>query len=134
VSVDAIRRDGHLGARVTDRISITIPADGRFRQVSTLVLGGVGTRLNLPYERMDDLQLAVLSLLEVVDGDGATVDIDAGDDGIAVSVGPLRSGAGTDASLERVVKPLVDGVEPAERDGGEWITLRLASAPQRSAG
>ena len=132
VSVGTARRDDYAGARVTDRISITIPADGQFKQVSTLVLGGIGTRLDLPYERMDDLQLAVLSLLESVAGDEATVDVEAEEGGIAVSVGPLRSGTSDDAALERVVTRLVDTVEPLQRDGNEWITLRLArtaSAP-----
>lgn len=119
---------------MADRISITIPADRRFRQVSTLVLGGVGTRLDLPYERMDDLQLAVLSLLDAVTGDEAVLELEAGDGAVSVKVGPLRSGSATDAALERVVTPLVDGVEPSTRDGAEWITVRLAQAGSPAAG
>jgi len=119
---------------VTDTISITIPTDGRFKQVSSLVLGGVGTRLDLPYERMDDLQLAVLSLLESVVGDEATIEVEAEEDGVAVNVGPLRPGSTQDAALERVVTPLVDAVEPLRRDNGEWLTLRVARAARASAG
>jgi hypothetical protein len=109
-----------------DRISITLPADGRFRAVSTLVLGGIGSRLDLPYERMDDLQLAILSLLDAVDGDEATVDVDAGAGGLEITVGPLRAGAAEDEGLERVVSRLVDELDPETRDGSEWMTVRLA--------
>jgi hypothetical protein len=113
----------------TDRITLTIPADGRFRAVSTLVLGGLGSRLDLPYERMDDLQLAILSLLDAVDGDEATVDVAAGDGELAITVGPLRAGSSDDPALERVVSRLVDGVDSALQDGAEWITVRLERPP-----
>ena len=66
---------------------LTLPTDTRFRGVATLVLGGVGTRLNLPYERVDDLQLAVLSLLEASGGDRVTVEVAAEPEKILVSVG-----------------------------------------------
>ena len=61
---------GAFGAEVdvSDRIVLTVPAGARFRSVATLVLGGIGGRADLPYERMDDLQLAVLSILDSTDG------------------------------------------------------------------
>lgn len=111
---------------MTDRILLTIPADERFRSVPTLVLGGIGSRLDLPYERMDDLQLAVLSLLEAVDGDEATLDVVADDGFLSVRVGPLRPGSAEDPALGRVVSRLVDAVEPGTRDGADWITVRVA--------
>jgi hypothetical protein len=36
----------------------------RHRGVATLVLGGDRSRLDLPHERVDELQLAVLSVLD----------------------------------------------------------------------
>jgi hypothetical protein len=110
---------------VTDRITLTIPADGRFRAVATLVLGGIGTRLDLPYEKMDDLQLAILSLLDAIDGEEATLDVDAGEDGVAITIGPLRPGSANDAGLGRVVSRLVDEIAGTTRDGAEWMTVRL---------
>ena len=111
---------------VVDRISLTIPAEERFRPVSTLVLGGVGTRLDLSFERMDDLQLALLSLLEAVEGEEATVEIVADDDALAVKVGPLRIGTGDDAGLERVVSRLVDERTTEASNGSEWMTVTVA--------
>ena len=60
---------------MNDTILLTIPTSPAFRGVASLVLGGVGSRLDLPFERMDDLQLAVLSMLDASDGDDASVEI-----------------------------------------------------------
>jgi hypothetical protein len=114
----------------TDRITLTIPAENRFRGVATLVLGGVGSRLNLPYERVDDLQLAVLSVLEASDEDRVTVEVEAEPENIFVSVGPLDESRAADSGLARVLDPLVDAVERSAREGGVWVRLRL----ERTAG
>jgi hypothetical protein len=111
---------------VTDTISLTIPTATRFRGVATLVLGGIGSRLDLPYERVDDLQLAVLSVLEASGDDRVTVEVEAEDAGLLVSVGPLADGSAADDALTRVLEPLVDSVEPSRRDDRVWLTLRLA--------
>jgi hypothetical protein len=110
---------------VTDHISLTIPTETRFRGVATLVLGGVGSRLDLPFEQVDELQLAVLSVLEASDGDRVTVEVEAGDGGVSVSVGPLTNGSERDVALARVLGPLVDSFEPAERGERLWLTLKL---------
>ncbi|MGH3134318.1 MAG: hypothetical protein ACRDNY_11370 [Gaiellaceae bacterium] len=111
---------------MTDQITLTIPTEPRLRGVATLVLGGIGSRLNLPYERMDDLQLAVLSVLGAGGDEHVTLEVDADGDGLAVSLGPLRDGSGSDVALTRVLHPLVDSMETVQRDGQEWLTLRMA--------
>jgi len=113
---------------------MTIPADARFRGVATLVLGGVGSRLDLPFERMDDLQLALLSILDAAGGDELSIEVAADDDGgVAVSVGPLAPGSAHDPGLELVLSRLSDGVEPSSRDGAEWLTVRLARPPESAS-
>ena len=112
-----------------DTILLTIPADSRFRGVATLVLSGIGSRFDVPYERMDDLQLALLSVLETCDGgETLSLEVEAGDQLVAVSVGPLRNGSSADPAFTRVLAGLVDSVEPMNRDGQEWVTLRLSRA------
>ncbi|HEU0246979.1 MAG TPA: hypothetical protein VFR38_07815 [Gaiellaceae bacterium] len=112
---------------MTETIVLTIPSERRFRGVATLVLGGVGSRLNLPYERMDDLQLALLSILDAAGGNEVSIEVKAEDRHVAVSVGPLAQGSGDDDGLTRVLSKLVDGVELGRRDpGAEWLTLTLA--------
>jgi hypothetical protein len=118
-----------LADAVTDTIVLTFPAKPSLRGVPSLVLGGVGTRLDLPYERVDDLQLAVLSMLEASTGDETAVEIQAEAERLAISVGPLRPEAGTDEGLALVLRRLTDGVE-AERRGDEvWLTVLLARSP-----
>ena len=116
---------------MSDTIVLTIPTDPRFRPVATLVLGGIGSRLELPYERMDDLQLAVLSALGVSDGEEVTLEVEAGDHRVAVSVGPVADGSGSDRALMLVLDRLVDSVKTGRRDGSEWLTLELEPSQSR---
>src|SRR5262245_41451065 len=119
-----------LGRRevvVSDRIVLPIPVDERFRSVATLVLGGIGSRADLPYERMDDLQLAVLSALDATDGETVTIEVDAAEEGLRLALGPVREGSGADDGLVRVLSRLVDDVGHESRDGAEWITLGVSA-------
>lgn len=111
---------------MSDVISLTIPARARYTGVATLVLGGIGSRLDLSYQRMDDLQLAVLSVLEAGQADEVTLEVEAVDDGLSVSLGPLAAGSASDASLARVLHALVDSFEGVRRDGQEWLELRVS--------
>jgi hypothetical protein len=113
---------------MSDRIVLTIPTDPRFRPIATLVLGGVGTRADMSYERMDDFQLAVLSALEAADDDAVTLEVDTDDHGLRLALGPVRNGSGSDEGLTRVLARLVDQLASESRDGAEWLTLRLAAS------
>jgi hypothetical protein len=110
---------------MSDRITLTVPTDARLRGVATLVLGGIGSRLDLSYERMDELQLAVLSLLDAGGADHVTMEVDAQPAGLSVALGPLAVGSGADEALTNVLDRLVDSVESGRRDGQEWLTLRI---------
>ena len=120
--------DDRSDGDVTDTIVLTFPSGESFRSVPTLVLSGVGTRLGLPYERMDDLQLALLSMLDAAAGEEASVEINAEDDRVAVSVGPLRPDADGDTGLGLVLDRLTDGVETRRRGDDVWLTVFLARA------
>lgn len=109
-----------------DRISLTVPSTDGYRGVVSLVTGGVGGRLELPYEQTDDLQLAILAALESAADDAVTVELVVEDEALHVAVGPLADGAGEDAGLLRILRPLVDSVEATHRDGREWLALRLS--------
>jgi|SRR5688500_2711357 hypothetical protein len=118
-----------IPAAMTDTIVLTVPSTSSFRGVPSLVLGGVGSRLDLPFERMDDLQLAVLSMLDASSGAATTVEIEAGEERVAVSVGPLRAEAEADKGLDLVLRRLTDGVETRRRGGDVWLTVFLARQP-----
>ncbi len=119
---------GTAGLLVTDRIVLAIPTEARFRSVATLVLGGIGSRADLPYERMDDLPLAVLSALDAADQPEVTLEVDADENGVSLALGPVRDGSGDDEGLGLVLSRLVDDVTHERRDGAEWLSLRLSRA------
>ena len=84
---------------MTDQITLTIPSRTSYTGVATLVLGGIGSRLELSYERMDDLQLAVVSVLEARGDEDVTVEVEAAQERVTISVGPLVEGSGSDQAL-----------------------------------
>jgi anti-sigma regulatory factor (Ser/Thr protein kinase) len=112
---------------MTDTISLVLPTDMRYRGVATLVLGGIGSRLDLPYERVDELQLAVLSVLDAGAGPEVSLVVAAEDATVTVSIGPLAAGSGSDQGLATVLDRLVDEVRSEEREGEEWLALQLTN-------
>jgi len=122
-----------------ETIELTLPAGREWHAVARLVLGGVADRLNLSYEDLDDLQLAVERLLvEAASQDTVTLRIDVVDHGVRVGVGPLAERTIADAlqgpdaepgelTLRRILQTVVDsfGVEEAAEGG---IVVRLQKA------
>jgi anti-sigma regulatory factor (Ser/Thr protein kinase) len=115
-----------------DEISLTIPREEGFQDVAQLVLGGVAARLNLTYESLDDLAVALESLLERADAAGhVTVELHVEDEAIRAAVGPFRDGTlaelkGETTSglgLRRVLQTVVDSFELDGRDDGDWVVL-----------
>ena len=119
-------------------IELTLPVGREWHAVARLVLGGVADRMNLSFEDLDDLQLAVERLLvEAASQDRVKLRIDVVDHGVRVGVGPLAERTLADAlqgpdaepgelTLRRILQTVVDsfGVENAE--GG--IVVRLQKA------
>jgi hypothetical protein len=111
-----------------DAITLTVPAERRFLGVVNLVLGGLGSRLDLPYAQVDDLQLAVDSVLaqgDPLSNGELTVEIEVGDGRLIVRIGPLVDGGASDDGLKRVLAPLVASAWPLDREGREWMQLEI---------
>jgi hypothetical protein len=117
-------------ATTADRVVLTLPGDPNLRGVASLVLGGIGSRIELPYEKVDELQLAVLSVLGACDPAIVTLEIEIDEEAVLVTLGPLPEDTVAAPGLRVVLDRLVDGVEPSLRktDTGpaQWVTLRLA--------
>ena len=97
-------------AAPTDTILVEFPATEGYRGVGRLVLGGLASRFELPVDRVEDLLLAVESLLaHGVAGETVILTVDAGEDALRVRLGPLADGGGvSDPAVARVLRPLVD--------------------------
>jgi anti-sigma regulatory factor (Ser/Thr protein kinase) len=114
-----------------DEISLTLPADEEFHGVAYLVLGGLAARLDLTYDHLEDIELALDTLLELsTDGRDVTVRIQVDEDNLTTVVGPFTSVkkdlevAGDDSlSLGRILATVCDRVDVRERDGFEWVAL-----------
>jgi hypothetical protein len=112
-----------------DRITLSIPHEEGFEHVAQLVLSGVAARLNLTYESLDDLQVALDSLLKRAEGEGeVTVDLRVGQDAISARVGPFngtisaeleREPGAEEVGLRRVLDTVVDEVAVE----GPWVVL-----------
>jgi anti-sigma regulatory factor (Ser/Thr protein kinase) len=130
---------------VSDEITLVLPRDRDFAGVAHLVVGGLGVRLNLTYEELEDIELALDGLLAADEGDDdVTVALRLDDGLLHASVGPFRSEAlrreldsqPADAvGLRRVLETVADTVEVGERDGGQWVELTksINQAPREPA-
>ena len=116
---------------MSDVVSMTVPASPAWNSVVELVLAGLGARLDLPYDRIDELQLATTAVLADALGPEVRVDASAGSDSVDIRVGPLAAGAG-DAGRRRVLDALADAValEPGD-DGATWAVLTFARGGAR---
>jgi hypothetical protein len=116
---------------VSDQIKLTIPAEQDFRPIAHLVVGGLGIRLDLTFEDLDDLQVALEALLGCRDDDGdIEIVVDASDGAVRASVGPFARGdldslerSDAPLGLHRVLETVCDTFEIDERDGGAWVEL-----------
>jgi anti-sigma regulatory factor (Ser/Thr protein kinase) len=123
---------------MTDEITLTMPRDREFFSVAHLVLGGVGIRLNLTIETLEDLQLALDAILERDHEPGdVTISLRLNDQTIETEVGPFgdgvrkeleRSGEG-EVGLRRILDTLVDDVELTQGEGGDWVKLHKSIGP-----
>lgn len=113
-----------------DEIRLTLPADEAFHRVAHLVLGGLAVRLNLTFESLEDLELALDALLERArTDDGVTLRVRVLEDELRTVVGPfasvraeLEQGGGA-LNLSRILGAVCDSVEISDEDGYQWVEL-----------
>ncbi len=131
-----------MPAQAADEIMLTLPRDRSFRAVAQLVLGGLASRRRVTVEGLEDLRIALDSLLERREGaDEMTLTLRVTGDAIETSVGPFRAGVrdelmrepGGDVGLRRILETVSDRVELAEEAGGHWVRLTTALGPGTAA-
>jgi hypothetical protein len=123
-----------------DEISLTLPADEAFHRVAHLVVGGLAVRLDLTFEHLEDLELALDGLFDCcVDQDDLTVVVKVHEGELAVELGPFpgdrlarflareRDGLG----LRKLLEIVTDGFAVLRRNGEDWVELRKRVAVKR---
>ena len=123
---------------MSDAVRLTVPYARPYYGVVRLVVGGLAARLDLPYEHVEDVQLALETLLGgdgYVAGDEVTVELSLGEDGLEILVGPLDAerlerelAAELDEThgvgLRRLLSTVTGGFDVERGDGGEWVRMR----------
>jgi antitoxin (DNA-binding transcriptional repressor) of toxin-antitoxin stability system len=124
---------------LTDEITLTIPRERALYSVAHLVLGGLGIRLNLTIEHLEDLQLALEAVLDRARaGEDVTIALRLDDGHMETRVGPMNDGLraeldaeeGEDVGLRRILDALVDRVEVESDERGDWVKLTKAVEEQ----
>jgi hypothetical protein len=121
-----------------DEFVITIPREPSFSAVAGLVVGGIAARHEFTLDVLDDLQLALDSLLErVEDGEGdVSVALRVDDHDVTVALGPVRDETvaeleqdpGDALGLRRLLETTVDDVALTQHGGEIWVELRKGYA------
>jgi hypothetical protein len=113
-----------------ETLTLTIPGRPGYVGIARMFVGGLAARVDLGYETMDDLQLALESvLLKAELGERVTLEAHLEGDGVAIVVGPFaHDPLGGEPhperlELERLLSALVAGTESTMRDDGCWLRL-----------
>ena len=117
-----------------ERVRLTLPHEERFLSVARIVVGGLAARLDLPFESLDDVQLAVEAIISEERyrvGDDVTVEVEIEGRRLVLLVGPLdaeRAAADLEdedggLSLRVLLGAVVDSVTVEGRAGAGWLRL-----------
>lgn len=118
---------------MTPPIRLRIPHDRQFHGIARLVVGGVAARLHLSYEHLEDLQLALESVLADgrVVGPDVTFELNVRGEELDVVVGPLDGAElraaldrdGESIGLGRLLEAVAEEVAVETRPDGDWLRL-----------
>ena len=119
---------------MTDEIRLTIPGEGDFQRIAHLVVGGLAVRLDVTFENLEDIHLALDGLLERCPDDRElTVTVRVREDELETSIGPFPPGvlrrelereSADGVGLRRVLETVTDDFDVADRGDEEWASLR----------
>ena len=125
-----------------DTIELVAPVDRAWDPVVRLVLGGIADRIDLPFDELDDLQLAVERLrAEAGSQQALKLSIELTGSSVRARLGPLRERAIADAlqgptgqpgelTLRKILETVVDSVGVEEVANGELV-VRLEKLVRR---
>ena len=119
---------------MNDAIKLTIPHERSYYGVARLVVGGLAARLDFSYESLEDLQVALESVLDgaYASGDDVTVEVTVAPGAVEMLVGPLDAARlrpdleneideSEGIGLRRLLATLVEDVAVEQLDGADWV-------------
>jgi hypothetical protein len=113
-----------------DALVLTLHNEPRFYGLVRLVVSGLASQFDLPYDQMDDLQLAIETVLarDSHQGDEFTLRIEPREDRISVWLRPVdehepEDGDQNQIGLDRVLGTLVDVVDLVSLEEARWLYL-----------
>jgi hypothetical protein len=120
---------------VSDEIQLVLPAQEDFHHIARLVVGGLAARLELTYEQLEDLEVALDALLRCRDDEGdLSIALTVEGNTVRTTVGPFSApalagleGESETLGLRRVLETVTDGLRVEQRDGGSWVELTKAA-------
>jgi hypothetical protein len=120
---------------VTAPVTLRIPHARPYHGVARLVVGGLAARLEVSFEDLEDIQLALESVLDedgYAAGPDVAVEVGFGDDALELGIGPLNGERLRDdlaretdetVGLRRLLATVVRDVSIEKRPDGEWLRL-----------
>ena len=124
------------GAAVTDTVRLTMPKDDPYYGVAHLVVGGLASRLDFTYEHLEDLQLALDSVLardDYIEGGTVTIELRVRPNGVELRAGPVADTLRVDldqdvdeaegVGLGRLLGTVAEDVAVESVDGSSWLRL-----------
>ncbi len=120
----------------TGEIRLVIPAEEDFRPIVHLVTGGLASRLDVTYDDLEDIQIAVDAVLALRDDEGDLTVVLTAEPGIVrAAVGPFEpdvlhpaDAADGGLNLQRVLETVCDTHEFESREDGAWVELTKRTA------
>ena len=120
---------------MSDEGVLVAPVDRAFFGVAALVVGGLAARLDLSYEELEDLQIAIDSVLdheEYAAAADVTLRLRLDPGAVGIAIGPLRedavraalAGERDGVGLGRLLEAVADGVSLEPDGDGHWLVLR----------
>lgn len=116
-----------------DEFVLDLPRDEGFSTVAGFVLGGIAARHEMTIDVLDDLQVALSSLLDHGGDEGDVRVVLQVDDGtVRAAVGPVHDTTAAELEqddgserlgLRRLLEATVDEVTLSVRDGDPWVEL-----------
>jgi anti-sigma regulatory factor (Ser/Thr protein kinase) len=129
---------------MADSVTLSFPRDNRYYAVARLVVGGMAAPLQMSYDALDDLQLAISSLLDHEDlASGAApvggiqdvqLRLEVDEHQLVAALGTFAPGSldrafersarqGGELGLRRLLDTIVDDVQVTADGDAEWVTL-----------